>query len=805
MGAGTARQADEKTSTDWRGDGEDQVISLETPEQGWSKIENMKVCAYRTDTDGRWTFLESAWTAITGFSVAQNIGRPFYDLFHPEEREKCREPFRRLIAGELESDRGQLRYFTKQGELRWLEVHIRPLLAADGTVSGTTGILLDVTDRVLVYQAIASSERRYRQLFRSSRAVKMVVDPDDGRIIDANKAAADFYGYSVSELKTLRMFDLSATPAEGIRKYLTTARGSKSHVYSPVQHRLKDGSLRYVEAFTTSVKIGGKTLLHPIIFDVTARRRLEAELAKSQERLELVLDGAKAGVWDWDMAGGSVYYDKCWKAILGYADDEIGSGFEEWRSRWHPADAARIDRAMADYREGRTDKYAIEHRLRHKDGSYRWILATGKITCDRLGRAIRWTGFNIDITDRKLTEELLVASETKLRDFAQAVLDASFIVDEDGLCVEAFGNTQKLVALAQVDLPGRTVRELLPADEAGRLLEEIRQTTDTGQPCCFAWERLTDGPAIIFEGRTAPMKHMVNGKKTVALVVNDVTERHQAEKMLDYAYRLRRRNDFINDMIEGKSVVYERDRYYAQTLGLDSPAPTFCCVIINDLLDSSTGYHRGGKSLDMQKLKEKSIQALDELANAIAWDCRDGIGVFCRLPAGGGSAADSLATAAAIKGRLQPFFPESPLFVGVSDIYNPAGNLGKMYREAYCSVLAARCDVDAKPVIHYRDAGIFQFLPAVGSRELAMEFVERQLGRLLEYDWHKGTDYLVTLAELLRGASVRKTAEKLFLHPKTLLFRRKRIEAMLRVSLEAPETRLALALAIKLLRLYNKF
>lgn len=778
---------------------------LEVMPEDWPIIEAVKVVLYRVDIEGRWSCLDSAWTAVTGFSAAESIGRPFASFFHPEEQEKYRELFQKIMAGEIESGWSQGRYFTKQGKLRWLEMHFKQLVAAGGAVSGITGTMLDITGYLLATQASVVSERRYGQLFRDSRAVKLVVDPDGGWIIDANQAAADFYGYSVAELKALKVFDISATPAEKLLEYLAASRICKSYVFSPVEHRMQNGSRRYVEVFTTTVDIGGRTLLQPIIFDVTDRRRLEEELENSQERLALVLAGAKAGVWDWDMVSGQVYYDRRWKAIIGYADNEIGSGFEEWRSRWHPADAARIEQAMADYQAGRTDKYEIEYRLRHKDGTYRWILATGKLTCDQSRRPIRWVGSIIDITDRKHTEELLLASETKLRDFAQAVPDVSFILDEDGLCIEAFGSNEQHMPLAKADPPGRTLQELLPVEDAEKLLALIRQTASTGRPGFFARERqAADGATLFIEGWTAPMKYTANGKRTVALVVSDVTGRRRAEAMLDYAYRLRRRSDFLNDLIAGKLAAREQDGYYDHSLGLGSPAPTFCCLALNDGPDGGNGYSRDEASLGVQRLREKAIQAIDGLADMVAWDCREGIGVLCRLPDGGERAQGSLATAAAIQSRLKQFFPESPIYVGISE-FCPAGDVRIMFREAFSALLAARCGTGDQTVVHYRDAGIFQFLPAAGSREQALEFVNRQLGRLLEYDWRRGTDYLGTLEELLNGSSVRETAAKLFLHPKTLLFRRKRIQVILGASLDSPETRLALALAIKLLHLYNKF
>lgn len=769
-----------------------------------SIIENIRDIVFKTDNEGRATFLNSLWAEITGFSVAESLGRPFTDFLHADERSRCLKPFRRLMAGEIDNGWGQLRFLAKRGDPLWMEVYIRPVLAADGTVVGTAGTLRDISDRKWAEQALAESEERYRQLFMNSRVVKLVVDPDNGRIIDANTAAADFYGYSVEELRRLKLFALTTSEPAEVMKYLADAQNSQSRILSSVRHRLKDGSLRDVEVYRTPVTIGGKTLLHSVIFDVTARRRMEEQLARSQERLALVLAGAKAGIWDWDIISGHVYYDKRWKAILGYEEDEMGADYGEWRSRLHPEDAARVDRTVEDYLSGLRTEYSIEYRLRHKDGTYRWVLTTGKVTCDPAGLPVRWTGSSIDITDRKSVEELLVASEAKLRDFAQAMPDASFIVDEDGLFVEAFGGNGYLLPLGNADLPGRTVGELLPAALTEMLLGEIRRTIEEGLPRSRILEMRTGGGEKVVEGRTAPMKYAVNGKRTVVLVLNDITDRLRTERLLDYAYRLRRRSDFINDIIEGKPIVCERDRYFAQTLGLDTRLPAFCCLVLSDLLDVGKQYKHAEGSLGLHKFKESAIEVLEGLANAVSWDCREGIGVLCRMEAGARGTEDSRAAASEIMNRLRQQYPGISFFIGVSEIHHTFGDIRKMYQEAYRAVLAARSEGVGGNIVHHRDAGVFQFIPDVGDREFALEFVERQIGRLLEYDRRKGTDYLATLEELLRGSSLREAADKLFVHPKSLLFRRGRIQAILQVSLDSPETRLALALAVKLLKLYNK-
>ncbi len=130
-------------------------------------------------------------------------------------------------------------------------------------------------------------------------------------------------------------------------------------------------------------------------------------LEEREERLALVIQATNDGIWDWDLLTDQVYFSPRWKAMLGYADDEIGNNFDEWRRRVHPDDLPRALALIEDYIQGRTTCYELEHRLQHKDGSYRWVLARGISLRASDGKPCRMVGSHTDITDRKRIEETL--------------------------------------------------------------------------------------------------------------------------------------------------------------------------------------------------------------------------------------------------------------------------------------------------------------------------------------------------------------------------------------------------------------
>jgi PAS domain S-box-containing protein len=142
-----------------------------------------------------------------------------------------------------------------------------------------------------------------------------------------------------------------------------------------------------------------------VLRDITERRRAQEELLRSRERFELAVRGSQDGLWDWDLRTGDVFYSPRWKSILGYEDHEIAHRIEEWEQRLHPEERERVVAANMAHADGTTPHYEYEYRLRHKDGTYRWILSRGVALRDRAGKAYRMAGSHVDITERKEAEE----------------------------------------------------------------------------------------------------------------------------------------------------------------------------------------------------------------------------------------------------------------------------------------------------------------------------------------------------------------------------------------------------------------
>lgn len=147
-------------------------------------------------------------------------------------------------------------------------------------------------------------------------------------------------------------------------------------------------------------------------------RRTAEERTELERNMELAARAGGVGLWDWNLRTNEVRYSREWKRQLGYAEHELGGDSAEWRSRLHPDDAGMAAGALERFLADPSGEFVIETRLRHRDGSYRWMLSRATLLRDDAGAPARMLGSHVDITERKQMEIALRESEARHRELA---------------------------------------------------------------------------------------------------------------------------------------------------------------------------------------------------------------------------------------------------------------------------------------------------------------------------------------------------------------------------------------------------
>lgn len=247
---------------------------------------------------------------------------------------------------------------------------------------------------------------------------------------------------------------------------------------------------------------------------------------KAGKRFQLAIDGSNDGIWDWNLRTNQVYFSPRWKSMLGYEDSEIGTGFDEWTERLHPEDRERAEQSVRDALEGDDDSYQAEFRMRHKDGTYRWILARGRFLRDAQGRAFRAAGSHTDITDRKQTEQALHESKARYQTLFEATFEA-ILVHRDGVILEVNKAFEILFGYPRAEAIGLPVIQTV-APESRSLVQQKIEREEQG---------IYEGFALRKDGSTFPVKAHARlityqGLPTRVSAIRDLTEHRRVERAL---------------------------------------------------------------------------------------------------------------------------------------------------------------------------------------------------------------------------------------------------------------------------------
>jgi PAS domain S-box-containing protein len=356
-------------------------------------VENIRDVIYELDSQGVVLYISPVIRDLLGYDSAEIVGKNFIELAHKDDLSSLAEWFSELRKGrEYPSE---YRVINKSGELRWARTKTRPIME-DGLFKGARGILIDVTDQKRVEEALRESEARYRSLFENNHAVMLLIDPDNGTIVDANTAACAYYGWSREELMKRRIDKINTLTSEEVSVEMQLARSEKRNNFF-FKHRRADGTIRDVEVYSGPILLQGKTLLYSIVHDVTDRKRAE-------ERYQSIFENAQEGIFRSTPDGRIIIANQAMATMFGYeSPEEMMTGVTDVNRQHYvnPEDRRKLKEMIEEH--GLTKGYEAQNS--RKDGSIIWISLTMQAVRDEKGQIMYCDGIIADITNRKQSVE----------------------------------------------------------------------------------------------------------------------------------------------------------------------------------------------------------------------------------------------------------------------------------------------------------------------------------------------------------------------------------------------------------------
>ncbi len=298
----------------------------------------------------------------------------------------------------------------------------------DGTLLYQS-ICRDVTEQKRTQEALSENEERYRQMFQGNQAIKLLIDPDTGGIVDANPAASEFYGYGIDDLKQLKISDINTLPPEHIAEEMAKARWERRNCFL-FQHKLASDEIRDVEVHASPVEVQKRTLLYSIIHDITERKRAEQALLSSDQMLRSILSTCPVGIC-FTREREIIWTNEALLQMFGFDNDRECKG-QNTRSLYPSLEEYDRIGSILDknLRMGRATETDV--RFRRKDGSdFDALVRIKALDPDDPSKGV--ISAVSDISDRKRVEELLRESEASFRQLIMLAPVPLCFVNKEGV------------------------------------------------------------------------------------------------------------------------------------------------------------------------------------------------------------------------------------------------------------------------------------------------------------------------------------------------------------------------------------
>ncbi len=510
----------------------------ESEESYRSMVSSLKEVIFRTDAEGRYTFLNPAWEDVTGFTVEESLGKSYLEFIHPEDLQRNPEDFEQMGNHEGDYTGYQARFQAKDGSPREVEIQFRERFDEKGNLTSTSGTLDDITERKKAERDLQESEQRFRQLFNQSVDLLLIHD-ENGNIVDCNPEACRAHGYTRQEMLSLSIRDLTdnllseeelqARKRAGGTLWQRAVAGDlgTSDTFHLGKHKRKDGTTFPVEVLVGSVNCAGRRLILASVRDTTERKRAEEELRESEERYRSLVELSPDAIVV-HSAGEIVYINSAGAALFGADGSEelIGRKFLDLvHPDYREIIQARIKRVL----ETGEPAPLLEEKYFRLDGSL--------VDVEVAGTAINYLGkpsIQIvlrDITGRKRIEEALKESEERFRAIFEGSGVGISIADPDRKLLETNPAYQEMTGYSEEELFGKPIAELSHSQDVPKDAE-LNHELLSGELDQYPREKRytrKDGEVIWVKPTVSAVRDAEDEPRFLVGVVEDITERKQAE------------------------------------------------------------------------------------------------------------------------------------------------------------------------------------------------------------------------------------------------------------------------------------
>ncbi len=481
-------------------------------------FESAPVGYFNLNSEGVILDVNPAGTRLVGLEFHRLKGSKFGLLLAEADRSLFAEILTDVLATGV-SHSGDLTIMTEGGEKKFIRLE-----ASGSSFSDVCQVvLLDLTERKQVEDKLRLSDLALKAISEG-----VVITAADKKIRWVNQGFELMTGYSWAEWqgKTCLQIQGALTDPKTIAEIRQAIRNG-AEFHGEILNYRKNKETFWNELSISPIHDERGELSHfiGVVRDITSRKQIQQEKQVIDERLRFALKASNVGLWNWDIRTNTVYFSPEWKSQLGYSDHEIENRHEEWASRVHPEEFPLVLEHREKYLAGKITTYDVEFRMRHKDGSWRWINARGDVRYDGSGNQIGMLGCHIDITEQKSAVESLQLMKFCVDHTADPVYwvsrEGSIQYINDACSVQLGYSRDELLRMSIWDL------DVVPDYQPGRWEKHFDEIKIQGNIILETRHRAKNGREFPIEVSANYVK--IGNRELNFAFTRDISERKQAE------------------------------------------------------------------------------------------------------------------------------------------------------------------------------------------------------------------------------------------------------------------------------------
>lgn len=449
-------------------------------------------------THGHFMRVNRKFADMVGYSEDEIRGKHFLNLLPPDDAGTGLDDFRQMVEGRIPAFTVEKPYLRKDRSVLWIRITGSSVRDPQSDATKfNVAIIEDITSR-------KQAEQKHTQLMEQLRAAAIHADQGRGQLNAVFQSLCE--GIAVFDMNA-NLIMLNARMAE-ISNFLSIDNMKQPLGYFAAHFEVSapDGSIVPVEEWPVSRVLRGETITnwelqvrhletgHTFYFsysgapvqdqqgrqvmsvvtthDISERMRMEQARAESKRQLQLAVNIAQLGFWEWETATSHCYFSPTWKKQLGYQEHELPDALDEWHARLHPEDRHRVLLEIAQYLQQPSSDFRFEYRLLHRDGSYHWMIGNAMPAPGSTQEGIKLIGTQLDITDSKLAEQRLL--QAAQHDPLTGLPNRALIFEYAGHLLAAAQRNHQQGALLFIDLDRfKPINDLYGHEIGDKLLLEV--------------------------------------------------------------------------------------------------------------------------------------------------------------------------------------------------------------------------------------------------------------------------------------------------------------------------------------------